>query len=96
MRMKVHDWREHTDDGDKRLWRATKFGGQWSIFSRLKSEEDFSEHGLDELDALNQLREVLFNKYQRGRLPWDDVVTIDALIEAAGGPKAVTGPNENG
>ncbi len=28
---------------------------------------------------------MLFNKYQRGRLPWEDVVTIDGLIAAVPG-----------
>jgi len=91
--MKRHDWREQTDEGEKRLWRATKFGGRWSISSRLhKLEEEFTEHPLDDLDALFQLRDVLFNKYQRGRLPWGDVVTIDGFITDAGGtPPEVEG-----
>lgn len=93
MRVKRHDWRERTDGGENRLWRATKHGGKWTIASRLqKSEDQFQQHGLDELHALLQLRRVLFNKYQRGRLPWGDVVTIDGMIEAAGGtPPEVEG-----
>ena len=89
--MKRHDWREQTETGEKRLWRATKHGRRWAIYSRLqKSEDGFVEHSLDELDALRQLREVLFNKYQRQRVPWEDVVTIDGFIEEAGGAATET------
>ena len=89
MRMKRHDWRERTESGENRLWRATKYGGNWAIYSRLqRSEDEFVEHGIDDLHALQQLRQVLFNKYQRRRLPWEDVVKIDAMIEEAGGEAA--------
>ena len=33
------------------------------------------------LEDLQKAREVLFNKYQRRRLPWEDVVQIDVMIE---------------
>ena len=95
MRKKRHDWRERTESGENRLWRATKYGGKWAIYSRLqRSEDEFVEHGLDDLHALLQLREVLFNKYQRRRLPWEDVERIDSLIESAGSSTASGGGGE--
>jgi hypothetical protein len=52
--------------------------------SRLqRSEEEWTEHENMSLDDLQKTREVLFNKYQRRRLPWEDVVQIDAMIEDA-------------
>ena len=36
-----------------------------------------------EINELKTFREVLFNKYQRRRIPWDDIVKIDAMIEEA-------------
>ncbi|MED5470361.1 MAG: hypothetical protein VX577_01345 [Verrucomicrobiota bacterium] len=36
-----------------------------------------------EIDELKTFREVLFNKYQRRRIPWEDIVKIDAMIEDA-------------
>lgn len=58
--------------------------------SRLQhSEEGWTEHEKISLEDLQKMREVLFNKYQRRRLPWGDVVQIDTMIEdeqaAAGG-----------
>ena len=80
--VKIHDWRVRTETGENRLWRATKHGGRWSFLSRLqRSEEQWTEHEDMRLEDLQKAREVLFNKYQRRRLPWEDVVQIDAMIE---------------
>lgn len=93
--VKIHDWRVRTKTGENRLWRATKHGGKWAFMSRLqRSEEGWTEHEKIGLEDLQKMREVLFNKYQRRRLPWDDVVQIDAMIEdaeAAGGGEDTAG-----
>ncbi len=97
--MKLHDWRERTDTGENRLWRATKHGGRWAFMSRLqRSEDDWTRHETMRVEDLRQLREVLFNKYQRRRLPWEDVVTIDQMIEEAeqGGGEFVAGGDRQG
>ena len=52
--------------------------------SRLqKSEEGWTDHEILSIEDLNVFREVLFNKYQRRRIPWEDVLTIDKMIEEA-------------
>ena len=80
--MKIHDWKDLTDTGENRLWRATKHGGDWKFMSRLqKSEEGWTTHEKMEIEDLKLFREVLFNKYQRRRIPWEDVVAIDNMIE---------------
>ena len=80
--MKIHDWKDRTDTGENRLWRATKHGGDWKFMSRLqKSEEGWTTHEKMETEDLKLFREVLFNKYQRRRIPWEDVVAIDNMIE---------------
>ena len=80
--MKIHDWNDRTDTGENRLWRATKHGGDWKFMSRLqKSEEGWTTHEKMEIEDLKLFREVLFNKYQRRRIPWEDVVAIDNMIE---------------
>lgn len=82
--VKIHDWRVRTETGENRLWRATKHGGKWSFMSRLqRSEEEWTVHEHMVLEDLQRAREVLFNKYQRRRLPWEDVVQIDGMIEEA-------------
>ena len=43
--MKIHDWKDRTETGENRLWRATKHGGEWKFMSRLqKSEEGWTDH----------------------------------------------------
>ncbi len=80
--MKIHDWKDRTDTGENCLWRATKHGGDWKFMSRLqKSEEGWTTHEKMEIEDLKLFREVLFNKYQRRRIPWEDVVAIDNMIE---------------
>ena len=80
--MKIHDWKDRTDTGENRLWRATKHGGDWKFMSRLqKSEGGWTTHEKMEIEDLKLFREVLFNKYQRRRIPWEDVVAIDNMIE---------------
>ncbi len=80
--MKIHDWKERTDTGENRLWRATKHGGNWKFMSKLqRSEDEWTTHEKMESEDLKIFREVLFNKYQRRRIPWEDVVTIDNMIE---------------
>ena len=80
--MKIHDWKERTDTGENRLWRATKHGGNWKFMSKLqRSEDEWTTHEKMEIEDLKLFREVLFNKYQRRRIPWEDVVAIDNMIE---------------
>lgn len=79
-----HNWKEVTADGEKREVRATKFGGEWRFQSKLKHENVWTHHDVPSLEDLEALRDVLFRKYNRKRLPWEDVVTIDGMIEERG------------
>ncbi|MFK7768885.1 MAG: hypothetical protein AB8B55_16815 [Mariniblastus sp.] len=81
--MKKHEWRENTEDGEKRLVTATRHGGKWKLRSRLKSDAEWTEHPVISLEDLESLKEIIENKYQRSRLPYDQVLEIDALIAKA-------------
>ncbi|MFV1994672.1 MAG: hypothetical protein ACC661_04485 [Verrucomicrobiales bacterium] len=78
--MITHAWRERTEEGELRFVRAQKHGGRWRLHSRLKSEEEWTRHDPMELHDLESLRDVLWRKYQRKRLPFGDVAQIDELI----------------
>ena len=80
-----HNWKDTTGDGERREVRATKFGGSWRFQSKRKSEQTWTYHDLPSMEDLKALRDVLFRKYNRKRLPWEDVETIDAMIEKRGG-----------
>ena len=81
--MKKHEWRENTPDGDVRYVTAIRQGARWRFQSRLKSEDDWTRLDSLNLDDLQQLREILWNKCQRRRVPIEQVFEIDALIKQA-------------
>ena len=81
--MKRHKWRESTDDGDVRLVTAERQSGRWKFQSRLKSEDEWTVLDVIPRDDLECLREILWNKYQRRRIPYEHVLEIDALLAGA-------------
>lgn len=81
--MSKHEWRENTSEGDIRLVTATRQAGKWKLRARLKSEEDWTLLSVMTLEDLEYLREVLWNKYQRRRVPYEHVLEIDVLIKVA-------------
>ena len=81
--MKKHEWREKTEEGETRLVRVTHHGRKWKLQSRLKSDTEWTQFPIMPLEDLETLREILWNKYQRNRLPHEHVLEIDAMIKAA-------------
>jgi hypothetical protein len=81
----LHEWRERAEDGDHRFNRAWRGKGKWHFLTTLKSEPDWMPVDDPDLDFLTALREKLFDKYQRRRVPWEQVQEIDKMIEAKGG-----------
>lgn len=78
----VHVWKTVTADREKREIRAERFGGRWRFQSKLRSEEQWTYYDLPPVEELEELRDILWRKYQRKRLPWDDVASIDLMLEA--------------
>ncbi len=84
--MKFHEWHEQDEAADeRRYYRATKFGRRWTVTTTLKSDETWHTYEVVPLDILEALRIQLANKYQRRRLPYEDLVTIDGMVVSAGG-----------
>jgi hypothetical protein len=81
--MSKHEWRENTTEGDVRLVTATRLAGKWKLRFRLKSEADWTLLDAIPLDDLESLREILWNKYQRRRVPHEHILEVDALIKLA-------------
>lgn len=76
-----HIWKETTAEGEKREVRAIKFGGVWRIQAKLRGEEKWTYYDVPTLEDLNELRDVLFRKYQRRRAAYEDVVLIEKMIQ---------------
>lgn len=81
----THIWKHTTDDGERREVRAEKFGGKWRIQAKLKNDENWTYYDVPELEDLIELRRVLFNKYQRKHLAFEDVAAVEKLILDRGG-----------
>ena len=78
-----HEWRERTAGGETRFYRAWVHGGNWRMQTTLKSEPQW--HELDPIprSALQALRDKLWEKYQRNRVPFKSIEQIDTLLEEA-------------
>ncbi|MGC3989257.1 MAG: hypothetical protein QM796_06190 [Chthoniobacteraceae bacterium] len=76
-----HVWKETTPEGERREVRASKFGNNWRIQSKLQSEENWTYHDEPPLEDWKQLHDILFRKYQRKRLPYEDVQAIERKIK---------------
>jgi hypothetical protein len=81
--MKKHEWREKTEEGATRFVTATRHAGKWQLRSRLKSDPEWTNVPVIELDDLETLHDIISKKYQRNRVPHEHVLEIDALIAAA-------------
>ncbi|RKY20482.1 MAG: hypothetical protein DRQ55_07555 [Planctomycetota bacterium] len=84
--MRVHEWRDRTEDGELRLVRAAIHAGRWSLSTKLKSEQHFTLLDPPPLDLLIDLRDVLEGKYRRGRVPHEQLGQLDAIIANGGVP----------
>ena len=76
-----HIWKETTPEGEKREVRAIKFGGVWTIQSKLRSDAQWTYYKVPLMEDLKELHDVLFRKYQRRRAAYEDVVLIEKMIK---------------
>lgn len=88
----THTWKHTTADGEKREVRAEKFGKKWRIQAKLKHDDQWTYYDLPLLDDLIELRRVLWNKYQRKHLAFEDVAAVEQLIlDNGGSPESAGG-----
>ena len=85
MNRNTHVWKTKTADGERREVRAEKFGKRWRIQSKVKSAEQWTYFDDPPLEDLLALHDVLWRKYQRKHLSWEDVTTIEQMIRDRGG-----------
>ena len=80
-----HIWTEKDRHGKKREVRATKFGGVWRFQSKIAGETEWAYYDTLPLQDLLHLKEIIARKYQRRRASFEDVVSINRLIEEQAG-----------
>lgn len=81
----THAWKTTAADGEKREVRAEKFGKRWRLQAKLKSDERWTYYEDPLLEDLIELRDILWKKYQRKHLAYEDVAAVDKLIVDRGG-----------
>ncbi len=77
----VHSWKHKTEEGEKREVRASKFSKEWKFQSKLRDDEVWTYHDVPSLEDLEALHDILFRKYQRKRLAYDDVEAIEKMLK---------------
>jgi hypothetical protein len=80
-----HIWTKKDRHGKKREVRATKFGGVWRFQSKIAGETEWAYYDTLPLQDLLHLKEIIARKYQRRRASFEDVVSINKLIEEQAG-----------
>ena len=75
-----HEWRSRDEENQVVIIRAEWDSIKWNFTYTTKKDPEW--HDLPEplLHHFEELREILFNKYQRRRLPWRFVEELDAYI----------------
>ena len=76
-----HEWRERAEDRSKRYVRAHWDSREWR-FSVLFSEHEGDWEPIEKpnLENWEALRDVLWRKYQRKRLPFKHIESVDKII----------------
>jgi hypothetical protein len=81
----LHVWKTTTAEGEKREVRATKFGKQWRVQAKLKGDPAWTYYEEPLIEDLIELRDVLFRKYQRKHLSYEDLEAVEKMITERGG-----------
>lgn len=76
-----HIWTEKDDEGRKREVRATKFGGNWRFQAKTKDDLEWTYYDVPLMEDLLALKDIIFRKYQRRRASFEDVASVDKLIQ---------------
>ncbi len=83
--METFSWQGRDDDGNKVVYEASHFGGWWQLTCTPKvgrSQRDEVEAEAVEFteELWQELRDLLWRKYQRRRVAWDMVQHIDDIL----------------
>ncbi|MBQ4614269.1 MAG: hypothetical protein IJB31_05015 [Akkermansia sp.] len=83
--MESFSWQGRDDDGNKVVYEASHFGGWWQLtctpkVGRSRRDEVEAEQIEFTEDLWQELRELLWRKYQRRRVAWDMVQHIDDIL----------------
>ncbi len=84
----VHEWRERKEDGRLRIVRAQWDSKRWTFTETFKDIPTWHALTSPAVEEYETLRDVLWRKYQRKRVPWRFLEDLDAFIEVMRGGAA--------
>lgn len=76
----VHEWHETRPEGGKRYYRAHWDSREWRFTTTTPEDEDWLPVEKPELELWEALRDVLFRKYQRKRLHYRLLESVDKIL----------------
>ncbi len=76
----IHEWRERGEDGVKRWYRGYWDSREWRFASLEVDAERWENLENPDIEIWKGLRDVIWRKYQRKRLPHKFVVHLDEII----------------
>ena len=74
-------WKEVMADGRKREIRATRQGRTWRIQSRIRGDEEWTDHDPPPHDDLQRLLELLKRKYRRRRASLREIQNLEKHLQ---------------
>lgn len=83
--METFSWQAKDEEGRKVIYEAAYFGGWWQLTStpkvaRSRQDEVEPEPAEFTREIWEDLRDLLWRKYQRRRVSWDLVQQIDDIL----------------
>lgn len=88
----THEWHENTDEG-KRYIRGYWNSREWTFATLEPGADEWVRVARPDAALWTALRDVLWRKYQRKRLPWKFIERVDAELEKLGvKPEPGAGP----
>lgn len=84
----VHEWHERCEEtGRRRYIRAYWNSREWRFATLEPGADDWARVEQPSAGLFVALRDVLWRKYQRKRIPFKFVERVDAILEAMGVPR---------
>jgi len=76
----IHEWRERQEDGRVRIVKAAWDTRKWNFSDTYKDLPDWSDIESPTIEDYEALRDVLFRKHQRNRVPLRFLEHVDAVL----------------
>jgi hypothetical protein len=80
----IHEWHERGEDGRKLYYRGYWNSRQWALRVLEPDAEEWQDIPQPTPEQWLALRDVLWRKYQRKRLPFKYVERVDEILEDLG------------